>query len=61
MNIKGTVIEMGSLEDMREPGIRIEYGDQIIVISGLTRAQIYAMPSFMFREVTVEIELDTQP
>ncbi|WEN13667.1 hypothetical protein PY254_10455 [Rhodanobacter sp. AS-Z3] len=57
MKIEGTVVEMGDLEGMTTPGIRTESGDQFIVISGLTREQIAALPPVMFRTVTIDIEL----
>ena len=39
MRIEGTVVEMGDLEgfDTPTPGLRIEVGEQIVEISGLTR------------------------
>ena len=57
MKIEGTVVEIGDLEGMTTPGIRIESGNQFIAISGLTREQITSMPPVVFRTVTIEIEL----
>lgn len=56
MKIEGTVVEMGDLEGMTSPGIRIEAAEQFIWISGLTREQLSAMPPLIFRTVTIEIE-----
>lgn len=59
MRIEGTVVEMGDLEGMTTPGIRIESGNQFIAISGLTHKQLAAMPPVIFRTVSIEIELAT--
>lgn len=61
MKIEGTVVEIGDLDGFATPtpGIRIEVGEQIVEISGLTREQIKAMPPVMFRKVTLTLELAT--
>ena len=56
MDIEGIVVEMGDLDGLTTPGIRMEVGDQIVEIVGLTRDQIRAMPPFMFKRVTLRIE-----
>ena len=56
MEIIGTVVEMGDLDGLTTPGMRIEVGDQILEIVGLTRDQIKAMPPVMFKRVTLRIE-----
>lgn len=58
MRIEGTVVEMGDLEgfDTPTPGLRIEVGEQIVEISGLTREQIKAMPPVMFRKVALTLD-----
>lgn len=56
MKIEGTVVEMGDLEGIVTPGIRIETGEGLVEIIGLPREQLKAMPPVMFRKVTLTIE-----
>lgn len=57
MKIEGTLVEMGDLNDLGSPGLRIEVGDQIIEVLGLTRDQIKQMPAAMFKTITVTFAL----
>jgi len=56
MDIEGTVVEMGDLDWLSTPGLRIESGDQIIDVLGLTRDQIKALPNVMFKRVRISVE-----
>jgi hypothetical protein len=56
VKIEGTVVEMGDLDGMTAPGIRVESGDQLLSISGLTRAQLAELPPVLFRNVVLTLE-----
>ena len=56
MEIEGIVVEMGDLYGLNTPGLRMEVGDQLVEIVGLTREQIRSMPPVMFKRVTLRIE-----
>ena len=57
MKIEGTLIEMGDLDGLGQPGLRIESGAQVIDICGLTREQIKAMPAALFKPVVISVEV----
>jgi hypothetical protein len=58
MKIEGIVVEMGDLDGFATPtpGLRIEIGEQIVEISGLTRGQIKAIPPVMFRKIALTLD-----
>ena len=57
MKIEGTLVEMGDLDGLGTPGLRVEVGDQIIEITGLTREQIKLLPAAMFKRVVITLEM----
>jgi len=61
MKIEGTVVEIGDLEGFQTPtpGLRIERGNEIIEISGLSRDDIKALPNLLFKRVAINFDADT--
>ena len=57
MKIEGTLVEMGDLDGWGAPGLRVEVGEQIVEITGLTRDQIKSMPPAMFKRVVITLEM----
>ena len=57
MRIEGTLREMGDLDGLGVPGLRIEAGGQLIEITGITREQIKAMPAALFKRVVIRVEV----
>lgn len=58
MKIEGTVVEMGDLEGFPTPtpGLRIERGNEVIEIAGLSRDEIKALPNLLFKRVTINVD-----
>lgn len=56
IRITGDLIEIGDLEANR-PGLRIDMGDDIVSVFGLTREQLMGLNAHLFTRITLEITL----